>query len=285
MIETWLFYTLISALFSGFVSILHRFILRDHDYISYGFLWNIFTALLFIPLFTVDFVVPSNTYAWVIAGIGVFLWTIIGLTGFKATQLTEISLKEPLSHVRLIFLLIFSYFLISEALTFHKTFGTILIFFGMILLTYKRGKLFGRLSDIGVRLTLFTSFLMALVSVVDKVALKYWSVSTYAFVAFLIPGLILGAITVKRMDRFVKLIKSKLLLLVLTSILGVGVAYFQFSAYKLTDVSNVFPVFRLSTLVATVGGIILLKEKKDILQKIVGAIIMIIGVIFISGYW
>jgi len=133
-------------------------------------------------------------------------------------------------------------------------------------------------------LTIIASLLIALASIIDKVVLEYWSVPGYSFVAFLFPGLIMGVTSLKRFDRLIKMVKVRGLSLVVSAILAAVNAYFLFGAYKLTEVSNAYPITRLSTIVAVLGGIILLKERESILQKLVGAIIMIIGTILISGY-
>jgi transporter family protein len=280
----WLAYALIAAITGGFIGILNRFVLKDHDFISYGFLWNIVTAILFIPLFLSDFVVPTGLYAWAVTLLGVSFWTLAGFAGFKAVQMVEVSLSEPLSQTQMLFLLVFSSLFLSELLTMNKIIGTFLIFFGIITLTYEKRKFFGKITDRGIQLTLLTSLLVAMASIVDKTALRYWSVPGYSFVAFLFPGLIMGVTSFKRFGKLVKMVKLRWFPLILSTILAVVNAYFLFSAYRLTEVSNVFPITRISILVVVLGGIILLKERKDILKKILGAIIMILGTLLVSGY-
>jgi len=279
----WFVYALLAAITGGFIGILNRFILKDHDFISYGFLWNVITSIFFIPLFLMDFVMPTNFYGWEVTSIGIILWTLIGFIGFKSVQLVEVSTGDSLSQIQVLFLLFFSSIFLSESLTVNKIVGTFLIFFGLITLTYKK-KFFGKITDRGIQLTIIASLLIALASIIDKVVLEYWSVPGYSFVAFLFPGLIMGVTSLKRFDRLIKMVKVRGLSLVVSAILAAVNAYFLFGAYKLTEVSNAYPITRLSTIVAVLGGIILLKERESILQKLVGAIIMIIGTILISGY-
>ncbi len=278
----WFIYALIAAITSGIKGVLTRFVVKDHDILSYGFLFNILAATFFIPLMIMEFSLPESLYAWEVAGLGIALWTVVSLIGFKATQLVEISLKDSLGQIRLIFLLIMSSIFLSEPMTSTKIIGTLLILFGTIVLTYK-GKIFGKITDTGIQLTLVASFLMAVTAIVDKVALSYWNVPTYSFVAFFFPGLIMGAFTLKRVDKLSRMIKKKLLPTIMASLLIVVSAYFMFRSYQLTDVSNVFPILRLSTLVGVLGGIVFLRERKDVPKKIFGVLVMIVGAILIQG--
>lgn len=281
----WLIFAIIGAIALGLVGILHRFIVREHDYISYGFLWGILTALFFVPLLFFDFTLPSAPSGWLIAIIGVFIWTIVTIIGFKSVQMIETSFREPITQISLLFVLILSYALLSETLTSAKIIGTLLIFGGLMFLTYEKGKTFGKFGHKGIQLTLVASFMAALASVVDKAALNYWNPIPYAFVEFLFPSLIIGFLVIKRKEHLLRMIKSKHYFIVFASILAVIEVYALYTAYKLTDVSNIYPIGRISSLITVLGGIIILRERKDILRKIIGAIIMIIGAIFISGYF
>jgi drug/metabolite transporter (DMT)-like permease len=276
-----------AALTGGAVAMLNRFVLKEHDYISYGFIFNILAAVFFIPFIISDFSIPSQPQAIGYAALGVALWTVVAAVGFKASKLVEVSLKNPLGQTRLIFLLILSSIFLFEVLTLNKLAGTLLIFVGLVTLTYDRkgkgGKMFGKMSDTGVKLILLTALLTAISAIVDKTVLSYWSIPMYSFIAFLFPGLVLGAATMKRKKEFVKMVKTRAVPIFVSSLLIVIDAFLVYSAYKMTDVSNVFPVMRLSTLVGVVGGIVLLKERKDILKKISASIIMILGAILIRG--
>jgi drug/metabolite transporter (DMT)-like permease len=279
----WLILAIVSAITGGFIGLINRFVVKDHDYISYSFVWQILNALLFLPLFIANFALPSELIGWELMLLGVFFWTVMGFTGFKSVQLVEASLREPVAEAKVLFVLILSSVLISEALTINKIFGTILIFVGLMIIAYRKG-MFIRFSEFGIQLTLLTSFLFAIVSIVDKTALKYWNVPSYAFFAFFIPGMIMGGFTISRKDKFMKLVRAKSNYLIIAAFLGLISYYTMYWAYQLTDVSNVFPIIQISSLVTVLGGIVILRERGDIMQKIIATAIMIVGALFVSGY-
>jgi len=282
--ELWLIFALSSALIGGMSSLMQRYILRSHDFVSYAFLFQILSGLFFIPLMLFDFKVPTDIFGIEIVLLGIVVWTITSLCIYKSVQMLEISIGSPVGSVKILFLLLLSYFLLSESLTTSKIIGTLSIFLGMFILTYRKGASFSRLRDKGVQLTIFSAFMLALASIVDKTALRYWSVPTYSFFVFFFVGIAIGTLMKKRFDKLIYLVRKSGSVVVLASILVVAVYYLELQAYKLTDVSNVYPIARFSLFFTVFGGIIFLKERKDILQKILGVIPMFLGILFISGY-
>ena len=276
----WFIYALICAVSGGVANIIMRYIAKDYDFVSLGFVLNMLCALMFIPLMLPNFYLPQEAYAYQLVFFGVLIWTGVSLLNLKSSQLVEVSLKDPLSQTQLIFTLILTSVFLGEVLTTNKILGTFLIFFGLIVLTYKR-KALGRFREPGVNLVLLMSFLWSLVGLIDKTALNYWPVPTYSFMVFLFPSLIMGAVTTRRVDKLVRMVKDRFWYIVAGSLSIVTTAYTGFVAIKLTDISNAVPVFKLSALVSVLGGVLLLKEEKEIWKKAVGAVIMILGAVLI----
>jgi len=284
IIMLWLVLALISAVTGGFISIIGKYILKKHDYICYAFMWNILSALFLLPIALLNFSLPVTLYEWGLLAIGVCLWLVVNITGIKSLKMVDVSLREPISQIRLLFVLILSAILISESVNFSKIIGTLLTFSGLLLITYKGGKFFSLLKNRGIQLTLLSAFFVSLVSIVDKTALKYWTVAPYLFFEFLIPGLIFGGMTFFRKDKFKEMMKAKYFYIFLVTVLGAASSYALYWAYQLEEVSVVYPITQLATLIAVIGGIVILKERKDILLKLLATVIMIAGAILISGY-
>jgi len=280
----WLLLALTSAITGGFIGIIGKYVLKKHDYICYAFMWNMLSAAFLLPLVLLNFSFPGTFYEWSLLAIGMCLWLGINITGIKSLQMVEVSLREPVSQTRLLFILLLSVIFISETINFSKIAGTILIFSGLSLATYKGGEFFSRLKNKGIQLALLSAFLVSVVSIVDKTALKYWAVAPYLFLEFFVPGLVLGTMAFCRRDRLKEMMKSKYLYVILVTALGAVSSYTLYWAYQLKEVSVVFPIAQLATLITVIGGIVLLKERKDISLKILATVIMILGAILISGY-
>jgi transporter family protein len=277
----WLIFAIISFTSVGFLNIVHRFVIKEHDWLSYSFIEGIIATLFFIPMFIASFSFPADIFGFYVLILGVFLWTLAAIVTFKSFQIVEASARSPLKQTQIIFILILSYFLLGEALTFNKVIGSLLIFLGVILISYKKGKT--RLNfDKGFQLTLLSALIAAIVSLVDKVASTYWNVASYSFMVYLFPSLILGVLAQKRKEKLVKMLKTRYLFVILAGFLEFSFFLTRMIAFSLADLSIVSPVLRLSTLVTVVCGIILLKERQRIREKIFSAILMILGAIIIA---
>src|SRR3989344_2495741 len=254
----WLIFALLSAFFDGINDLINRFIMIKHNALAYAFIWHIFAAIFYIP-FIGKINLPNIPFAWFVLISASIIWALVGFTGFLAYKYTEASVKVPIGKSRLLFLLLFSVIFLKETITLPKIIGTLLIFFGVIVLTYKDKNVFGRLSDRGIQLTLLTALLIAIVSVLDKVAMRYFSVGLYGFLVYMIPGLLIGIFASKKLNEIKKLIREKGFVVLISSVLGFLFYYLRLKAYSLEEVSKVFPITQLSVLVVVFGGIFILK--------------------------
>jgi len=277
----WLIFAIMSFTSVGLMNTIHRFICKEHDWLSYSFVEGVVATLFFIPLAVISFSLPSSTFGFYVLILGVLLWTLSAIVTFKSFQLVEASARSPLKQTQIIFILILSYFLLGETLTFNKIIGSLLIFFGVIFISYEKGKT--RLNfDRGFQLTLLSAAIAATVSLVDKVALTYWNTASYSFIIYLVPSLIIGGFAQRRKEKLVKVLKARYLFIILAGFLEFVYFFTRLLAFSLTDLSNVGPILRLSTLVTVVCGIILLKERQRIGEKIFSATLMIVGAIVIA---
>jgi len=276
----WLIFAILSFTSVGVMNTIHRFICREHDWLAYSFAEMSIATLFFLPLAVTSFALPTNMLGFYVLALGILLWTLSAIVTYKSFQLVEASARSPLKQTQIIFILILSYFLLGEALTLNKVVGSLLIFIGVVLLSYERGKT-RFVFDIGFKVTLLSALIAAVVSLVDKVSLTYWSPASYSFMIYLFPSLIIGVFARKR-KGLVKMLKSRYLFIALAGFLEFAYFITRMTAFSLTDLSIVSPVLRLSTLVTVVLGIILLKERQRIGEKIFSAILMIIGAIIIS---
>ena len=272
----WQIFALITALSRGFQKVIHRSIMKKENYVAYGWFFNLLTGILFLFLFVRGITIPSSSYAWILALFAGFLWAVIALIGFKSYQYTQVSLREPLARTDVLFLLLFSVLILQESVTIPKLAGVLLIFVGLIILTWHKRRIFGKLSDLGVQLTLLVAVFDGFVAVVDKTAIVYFLPVFYGFLMYFLPAIYLTPLALKNIDKVKELLSNKALAVVVACILGVIAYYFQLSAYMLAEVSNVFPVIQLSTLITALGGVYLYKEE-ELDLRLLGAIFMIVG--------
>lgn len=278
MVSDWVIFALAAAFSSGFSRIIHRYIMKNESHIAYSWILNVIGAIFLIFPLLGGVNIPVLSPVWLIVLFASSLWTAVTLIGFESYKHTQLSLREPLSRTSILFLLFFSVIVIGETVTVAKITGILIIFAGLITLLW-RGKSFN-VSNRGVKLTLSAAVLVGLVSVVDKVAVGYFQPALYAFLLFIVPAIYLTPAALNDRSGIKSIAKNKLVTVILVSLLTAASYYFQIFAYSLTEVSNVFPILQLSTLVAVFGGYFVHKEK-DLVLRIAGAVLMIIGSVFI----
>ena len=279
----WLIYALIASLSNAIRSILHRFIMLTEDPYSYALLENLLIALVFVPVLINEFVFPLSLTAWMLVLLSSIFWVFIAVIGFYAYKYTQVSLKSPLSESRVLWVLLFALIFLKEKLILDKVLGIILIFISLIILTYKKQKKFGDLTDKGVQLTLLTALLTAGVAIIDKSALQYFTPGTFGFLVYFIPGLILLGFGKGHFKDVKKILKTKHYYLGVVVVLGFLFYYFNLKAYQIADVTQVFPVIRLSTAFTVIFGIIFLKEKENVFKKLIATVIIFLGILLLSG--
>jgi len=280
MVELWLLYALGVALLMGVSSLINRSILKRADPLAYALAFQIFSALFFIPLFTFEFAIPSNIEAWILAIAASILWAAIAVIGFQSYKFAEVSLKTPVGRSKILFSMLFAAIVLGEVLSPNKLLGGILVFFGVVLAAFKFGKPLGGFEDIGVKLTLLSALMTGAVAVIDKMAISYFQPSVYGFLQYALPTVWLWIAIPKRQDRLKKLMKTDGKWIILVSLFGMVWYWLLLKAYQVGgEVSVITPTLELSILISVFGGILLLKEKTDLIKRIIGSILTIIGAI------
>jgi drug/metabolite transporter (DMT)-like permease len=281
---SWFYLALLVIFLNGAESILNRFFLKkEKDSNAYALLFHIIGIILFLFLFAIEWNLPSKPEAWLIAIVAAILWTAIAVISFKACRVADVSLKTPIARSKIFWALLFAAIIIGETITLDKIIGSILIFIGILIVSVDLNKKFGGFNDPGVKLTLLFAFLMGIVVVIDKLAMNYFQPSIYGFLQYLLPGIFLFAAIPNRINRMKKLVKRNGILLIITGML-VPIGYWiLLKVYQTAEVSSVIPVLESSVIISMLGGIIFLGERKDLIRRALGAIIVLIGVLIIKG--
>ncbi len=275
---SWEIFALASALFYGLMGLLQRHIMKKESSIAMSFSFQLVSALIFLP-FAFSAPLPGGYLPWLIVLAASFLWVAENLAGFESLKRTEISLRAPVGKISVLFVFFLSVLALNESVTLQKTFGTALIFFGLVILTW-RGKLFGGFSDKGVRLTVLAAAVYSIIVITDRFALNYFPIFAYSFLVYFIPMLMVAPLAVRNKAHVKKLFLRNKLPLLFAALLGASGYYLQLAAYKLTEVSNVIPVIELSVLVSVSGGYIFHKEK-ELKPRLAGALFMLAGSVLI----
>ncbi len=263
--------------------IINRIILKEGNVREYMFVWRITSSLFYIPAaIFIGFSMPTGNLQWIGVIAGIVLYAIGGFTGFYAVRHTEASLGAPLGSLRVLFLLILSWLILGERVTITKFWGTVFIFIGAMVITWKLGA-FKRLKEHGPQLTVLTAFIIAIIAIVEKFSMGVGvNPVFYGFTMYFVPGLIYGLLPENRnINNVMKFVGKNWKLVLASAFCYASMYYMQITAFKLADVSLVFPLLQLSILITILLSFFILKEKIEIKQRFIGGIIMMVGAMMI----
>lgn len=277
-----LFFIILAILSSTIYSLINRYVMKNAEPYAFALLTQFGAAVLFLPGAISNFSVPDATAPWLIVLAAAIIWTIFSVSNYISYKGTEVSMKQSLGQSKLILALILGLIFLKELPSFQKIVGTIIIFSGIFLLVWHPERRFARLSDPGVRWTFFASFLAALVAILDKAALRWFSPTTYGFLVYLIPGIILLFFLPGRTQHVRHLMKMHGVAAISSIVISAAFYYFVLRAYALADVTLVFPLIQLGIFITVLSGIIFLKEREHLWQKVIAAIITVAGAIIIG---
>lgn len=205
----------------------------------------------------------------------------------KALKQSDISKSVPLLTFTPLFLLITSPLIVHEFPNFWGFIGIILIVFGSYVLNFnkRKGNYFAPfkllLSETGPRYMLAVAFLWSISANIDKIGILnssplFWTIS----VTFLLTIFFLPIVLWRKKDN-TKVIAKNLHFLIPVALASALGLISQMTAFSIAQVSYVVSIKRASVVFSVFWGYLFFKEK-EIKTRIASAIIMVIGVIFIT---
>jgi len=247
--------------------------------VTFTFLISAVSSVIAIPLLFYHFRVAPISFIWFVALLSVTAYGLGWLSNFYAYKLIDASVVGLIQRLNLIVAAFVGIVFLTESYNTRSYIGFFCILLGSIVIMFEKGKF--RISR-GIVFAIFAAIGMGLAAVFDKIVLKQFSPFSYVFVNNLLATLFF--LPFKSARRDVRALWKK------SSHWIVGAAFFSVSnwvgfLYVLAhgSVSRVFPIYdSLGLVVIVILGITLLKEKSRIVQKILGCLVVILGV-FLLG--
>lgn len=280
-------YALLSALFESLKDVSSKMGLKDMD--EYLVTWAFgFFALPFLVLPFIVISVPSlgNQY-WIALLIDGALNVIATILQLKAIKSSDLSLTIPLLAFTPLFLLIMSPLILGQFPTILGVIGVILIVIGSYVLNIKRrnagylAPFKAMLEQRGPRLMLYAAFLLSITSSIDKIGVLnssplFWAVSVHSFTS-----ITLAPVIIREISHHLKLTNPDIRLLFAVGFFSALAIVTQYIAITTLLVPYVIAIKRTSTIMSVLFGYLIFKEK-GIMDRLLGAAIMVIGVILIT---
>lgn len=284
---TWLIFGILSAFFEALKDVFGKQNLQKSD--EYVVAWSLsfFSVIFLIPWVFYTGIPALNSQFWLALLIGGSINAVTALLYIKAIKVSDLSLTLPLLALTPLFMLVTSPLMVGEYPNFFDYIGILLIVAGSYLLNIKeksKGYLApfkALLDEPGPKLMLIVAFLWSIASNCDKIGVTnsypiFWIFSLFGTMSVLL----LPVLLYKTPNPGRKILKQLPMLAAMGFFNAIGVL-FQMQALTLTLVVQVIAIKRTSVLMGVLFGHFIFKEK-DIQQRLLGAGIMILGVVFIS---
>lgn len=282
MISSWFLLIVISVFLFAVSTILQRLLLKDDksDPVAYSIIFQIIVGLI-IGVF--GFLFGSMNFSNIKpVFFNILLMTLLYILAnvftFKALKKIEASEYTIIFSSRVLFTIIASSIFLREKLTFQQFGGAMLILVAIFLATYNKTKIrFGK----GELLALLGAMSIGFETTNDRMILSSMKLYPFVTIAFIVPAIVMLFIFPKSLPKMKIFLDKKLLSRMLTfSFLYAISSITFFAALQIGNNSSQIAVInQTSTIVIVLLGIIFLKERFNIINKLLAAVLSVIGVI------
>lgn len=280
-------YALLSALFESLKDVSSKMGLKDMDEYLVTWAFGIF-ALPYLALPFLFISIPSlGSQYWVALLIDGALNVIATILQLKAIKSSDLSLTIPLLAFTPLFLLVMSPLILGQFPTLLGIIGVIFIVIGSYVLNIQRRNS-GYLAPFkamfeqhGPKLMLIAAFLLSITSSIDKIGVLNSSPLFWAFSVHSFTTITLLPIIIRELNHHLKLTETDYRLLLAVGLFSALAILTQYIAITFLLVPYVIAIKRTSTLMSVLFGYLIFKEK-GIKGRLIGAAIMVIGVILIT---
>ena len=283
-----LIFAFLTALIQSTKDVLGKKFLQDID--EYLLAWGqrLFALpLLFLVLLFYGGIPDIEPLFWLALAVSSVINTICAILYFKAIKLSDLSQSVPLQAFSPMLLLITSPLILNEIPTVPGMIGIILIVLGSYLLNLKKRKagffspFKALIKEKGSRYMLLVVLLWSITANFDKIGIQNSSVFFWSFASTAGIFLFSFPVMIIKSPNITKNIKKHFKTLSMYGFISSLGTLAQMTAVSLTLVPYVIAIKRTSTIMSTIAGRLIFKEK-NIKERLLGVVIMVIGVVLIT---
>lgn len=280
--ESWLIYVglylILATVFTQFFKIATKTLKRAGALTILLQLIAGLSALVLCPFF--EFKLPTDVMVYIMLGISIVFYAITDRVNTTVRSGLEASTFSMLKQLSTTFMIFAGLVFFKEEFVLTKFIGAMLIIFSNVLIFYKKGKFeFNKYLLLGVFGNIsFTVALFLDVNISDNFNLPFYVALTLIIPALLI--MIFERIKPSEIkEEFVNGNKKA----ILTTAISWGIMIVsQLRAYQLGNVTVIAPLCALTVILNVIVGYLFLKERDNLIRKIIAAILIIISVVLIK---
>jgi len=275
----WLVYALLSGLLYTASGLITRHVLRGNkDAWAFSFYFSAIGALVSLPFFVSNPKIATTFPAWGLLSLVGILIVGQNLLNFKATNTLEASVQGALTKFRLVWVFILSMVILHEGFSLYKLIGTVLTVVAGIIIIQKFKK---PESLKGVIYVLAATTLYATVIILYKYLFVSFNSVSLTFFIFFIPAVINMLIMPRAMERIGTIMKMNRWGIVAACGLGGFANLAMNQSLAIGEASRALVIIEAFLVTTLIGERIFLKEKSNLLIKIIAVLLATAGAMFI----
>lgn len=237
------------------------------------------TALLFSIFFEYKF--PTDWKIYLLLGIACVFYALSDRTNTVVRSGIEASTFSIIKQLSTVFMIMAGLLFFKEKFIWKKVIGSILIIFSNILIFYKKGN---QKIDKYVLLGIFSSIISSIALFLDVNNSNNFNFAFYASLTLLVPAIFITSVERIKISAIKNKFNNKNWKAILITGICCGLTLVvQLRAYQLGETTSVAPLCALTVIGNVIVGYALLKEKDNLLKKLIAACLIIISVFLIKG--
>ncbi|MBR6690668.1 MAG: EamA family transporter [Bacilli bacterium] len=235
-------------------------------------------CIFMIPLFEIKF--PLNCKVYIFLFLAIIFYTLNDRLGTTSRSGLEASTYSILKQLSTVFMIIMGILFFKESFVLNKIIGALLIIFSNVLVFYKKENFkFNKFLILGILANISLSIALFL----DVNYSKEFNLAFYVLLTFLIPLILIFIFEkIKVKEIIYEYNNSNKIILFLTSIAWTLMMITKLKSYELGSVIVVAPLTSLTVILNIIFSYFLLKERDNLIKKIIAGILIVLGIILIK---
>lgn len=274
----------ISVLLFSFNGLFHRVIMRDTksdpyaQTIAFYGLGGIFLFLLAIFRGGFHYQILGEQLPYFV--LLIIFATAAPVLSFKAIQRIEASENSILIASQKLWIVIGAFIFLQESFSVNRLLGMMIILAGITIVQWKKGKF---VLNKGVVFALLAAFSYAITELISFYILRDFNAISFTIYLSFLPVIALLIIKPGLIRKLSFYLKPKYALnIAAVSISDAVATIFLFLAYQIgRNAAQIAPIMATQTILSVLFAIFILKERNNMINKIVGALIVVVGVILV----
>ncbi len=246
---------------------------------TFSAVYALICTVFILPFAFIGAKFPTSWQFWALSIISPIMFGLSFFASVKEYSILDVSVGSLIGRLSLVFGTVAGIILINDPIPKYFVISMVLLLIGSGIIVYEKGKFE---LNMGVFWAVCAAVGYGLIAVLDKKILEQFSPLTYVFFNNLVVFVTFFMVIPRKMEIF-EAIKEFPVKTIVMSLCGVASWSLFLLVIPNLSIVIAYPMWESIALLTTmIVGVFVLNEKTRIKQKVIGTLLTIIGIVFIS---